>query len=221
MSDITAGDFGEDVRDWVYGQVAALFGSIPARLEPYVDAAALEAGAADRAPGRAGAPSRFFPRTRAAIAALIDAFGRQRHEQVAVDQVRLFVNAPDGVPAPPYASWYLDRRLLGPSCDWAAEQYREQALEVAADAGKPADYVGTGLEYMHFLCRHIHAARLTGDRAAFELARAAQRRFFQDHLVRWLPEFAARIRAAAPGGVYARVADLLVGFCEEEAAGLR
>ncbi len=200
---------GDDVRCWVYSQVAALFGPIPARLEPF-------AASGDPAAGRDGPPPRALPRTRAAIAALIAEFGRQPRQQIEVDRVRLFVNAPGGVPAPPYASWYLDRRLMGPSCAWVAEQYRQQGLETAADAGEPADYIGTELEYMHFLCRHVRAARLTGDPAALGPAVAAARRFFDDHLVRWLPQFAARVHAAGPGGVYARVADLLVRFCDEE-----
>lgn len=215
MTDLT----GSEVRCWVYRQVAALFGNLPEALPPLEEGHAL----GSVAEGAAGAAlPRTYHRTRDSIHRLVEAFARQPREEIQAEQVRLFVNAPGGVPAPPYASWYLDGTLLGESTLWVAQQYRGQALEVAPDAGEPADFIGTEMEYMYFLCRHARAARLTGDRAALDSLFDAEGRFFRSHLARWLRPFVQRVRAAAPDGVYARVAGLLEAFCldEEDRLGL-
>ena len=195
-----AGPVADEVRCWVYREIGALFDAVPQSLR-FVDDAEDPGG---------------YPRTREAIRGLCAAFGAHPREEIEVEHVRLFVNAPEGVPAPPYASWYLDGRLLGPAAEWAADEYRGQSLELAGDAGQPADFIGTEFEYLHFLCRHQKAARLTGDGRAFDVAVAAEARFFKDHLVRWLPAFLRDIRRSAPGGVFSRVADLLEAFCVEE-----
>lgn len=208
---------GEEVRIWVYRNVPALFGPIP-------DALPRLAGDLRTDPSRSNASSpaagAAYPETRAAIADLIAEFARHPRERMETDQVRLFVNAPGGVAAPPYATWYLDGRLSGPSLAWVIEEYQRQALELTGDAGEPADFIGAEMEYMHFLCRHAHAARLTADRSALEHTLDSSARFFREHLGRWLPLFADRIRAATAGGVYAKLADLLAAFCREEGSHL-
>lgn len=193
----------EALRAWVYREVGALFDTVPDALT--FDVA--DCGVA-------------YPRTRDAIRALVREVGRRRRIDVEAEQVRLFVNAPGGIPAPPYASYYLDGTLLGPSCAWVAQEYRRQALEVDTRAGQPADFAGTELEYLYFLCRHQIAARLTGDDAARDAAARAEARFFRTHLALWLPRFLRDVRSAAPDGVVGRVADLLEAFCREESARL-
>ena len=189
----------EQLRSWVYAEIGVLFDAIPVRLNP-----------------PPGAVPEGFPRTLDAIRALCESFPTTPREQIEVELVRLFVNAAGGVPAPPYASWYLDGQLLGRASDWAAREYRRQCLEVGEDAGHPADFIGTELEYLYFLCRHQRAAELTGDQEALELALAAQMRFHRRHLARWLPAFTRAIRGAAAGGFFSRVAAVLDAFGPEE-----
>jgi TorA maturation chaperone TorD len=195
-----AAEATDALRQWVYGQIPRLFADIPSSL-PRLDGAEPCGGT--------------HPRSREAIGRLGEDLAASAPELLGTEQVRLFVNAPGGVAAPPYASWYLDGCLLGPASRWAAEEYRGQALE-AAPEGEPPDFIATEMEYMFFLCRHAQAARLTGDRNGLEQVRRAQVRFFQAHLGRWLPLFARDLRAASPPAPFERVADLIEAFCDEE-----
>jgi len=195
-----------ELRGWVYRHLAILFDSIPEGLPPPAPAGGAAAG---------GSGMDAYPRTLAAIERLLEIFAAQTREQMQAEQTRLLLNAPGGVVAPPYASWYLDGFLLGPACDWAAEEYSLQSLE-SDPAGEPADFIAIELEYMYFLCRHERAARLTGDQAALAAAIQAQARFFFNHLIRWLPKFVERLRAGSPRGVYLALAELLEAFLVEE-----
>jgi TorA maturation chaperone TorD len=196
-----------ELRGWVYRHLAILFDSIPESLPRPAPAGGAAGG---------GSGMDAYPRTLAAIERLLEIFAAQSREQMQAEQTRLFLNAPGGVVALPYASWYLDGFLLGPACDWAAEEYSLQSLESDPAAGEPADFIAIELEYMFFLCRHERAARLTGDQAALAAATQAQARFFFDHLIRWLPKFVERLRAGSPRGVYLALAQLLEAFLVEE-----
>lgn len=193
----------EDTRSWTYRELGGLFDSVPEELsfeEP-------------------AAPA--YPRTQGALRALCRAFATVSRAALESELVRLCVNAPGGVPAPPYASYYLDGSLLGPAREWAAEQYRRQGLAAAADAGQPADFIAIEFEYLYFLGRHQRAARLTGDAAALAAAARAEADFFRQHVARWLPVFARDLAAAAEaGGVFAWAGVALGAFCAEEQARL-
>ncbi len=193
----------EDTRSWVYRELGGLFDRVPEALSFDEPEAAV------------------YARTQAALRALCQEFPLHSRAALESEQVRLCVNAPGGIPAPPYASYYLDGSLLGSSRQWVVERYRRQGLETGADAGQPADFVAIELEYLYFLCRHQRAARLTGDAPAFAAAARAEASFFRQHLSRWLPSFAASLaQATSPRSVFRLVADALTAFCAEEQARL-
>ena len=193
----------EDTRSWIYRELGGLFDRVPEEL-------------------RFDQPQSVdYPRTQQAIRALCREFPSHSHAALESELVRLCVNAPGGIPAPPYASYYLDGSLLGPSRDWVAEQYRRQGLETGADAGQPADFVAIELEYLYFLCRHQRAARLTRDEAAYAAAWEAEAEFLREHLCRWLPRFAGSLaEASPPPSVFGLVAQVLTAFCGEVQARL-
>jgi TorA maturation chaperone TorD len=188
-----------DARSWIYAHLGDLF----------ADAAAPLAAPPELDPAR--------PRTRQAIEELCLTARAADASDTAADQVRLFVNAKGGVAAPPYASWYLDGSLAGPSTGLVEEAYASQCLEADPGGGQPLDYIVTELEFLHFLCRHQRAARATGDSADLVSALDAETRFLDAHFFRWVPRFARAIRAAAPCPVFAGAAAVLEAFCEESA----
>ena len=190
----------DHLRCWIYSRLPELFVDVPRPLEP-----------------PRSATGRSHPATRDAVDALCHALAAANPAELAMEQVRLFVNAPPGVAAPPYASWYLDGTLQGPSTAMVTEAYAGQCLETVVEGGAPPDFVATELEFLHFLCRHQEAARATDDVPALAAAHDAETRFLQAHFLRWVPRFARAIHHAAPGPVYACVADLLAAFCAEEA----
>jgi TorA maturation chaperone TorD len=181
------------LRAWVYDQLAQVFdGDLDGGSAPPVPAGLDQSPVLD------------------AIAALRSGLASARAQaQAQADHVRLFLNAPGGVAAPPYASWYLDGQLMGPATTWAARAYASQGLEAEPGAREPADYIGAELEFMYFLVRHEMAARRTGDGEALRASLASQARFVREHLAHWLPAFIERIRAHQPGAVFAAAVGLL------------
>lgn len=202
------------------GSIGMTANHVGFRAHAYGELAAFLGGAPEAQPTAPPARPPAYPRTWQALCDLAAAFAASPRDTIASTYVRLFVNAPGGIPAPPYASYYLDGGLLGPSSTWVASEYARQALELAPDAGQPADFVASECEFLAFLARHQWAALAIGDEAARRMAAQAEERFFRQHLCLWLPQFARALRAAAPDGVFAHAADLLEALCLEEAERL-
>lgn len=189
-------------RAWMYDYLAHLFDGAVDQLPDPPDVTAIA------------------PHLSAAADAVRAAVAGSTYEDTQADHARLFVNAQQGVAAPPYASWYLDGHLMGPAAHWAERAYAAQGLERSLDAGEPPDYVGVELEFLHFLARHELAARRTGDDASLRLVLQSERTFVLDHAARWLPAFTARIRSAAPGPVFAAATALLVAAVHDDVTRL-
>ena len=103
---------------------------------------------------------------------------------------RLFVG-PQAVPAPPYASVYLEAepRLMGN----AAADMRAilQALGLAAPEGQPDDFIACELEAWTMLTLLLRPECGAPLRAH---AREALAWLVDEHMARWLPAFVARAR---------------------------
>lgn len=120
---------------------------------------------------------------------------------------RLFVG-PEALPAPPYASIYLDADPLhmGPSTlDMRALLH---SLGLAAPhGGQPDDFLPYELEAWHAL------TLLLDDDAARPAARDALQWLCEEHLGRWLPVFLQRARQADPPPPLSAVLDALDVWC--------
>ncbi|APD09794.1 MULTISPECIES: TorD/DmsD family molecular chaperone [Thermus] len=108
----------------------------------------------------------------------------------------LFVTHPEGLPAPPYASYALDGELFGPSYQRLLEIYREGGLEVQETWRDLPDHLAALGEAIALL----HPRRP-------DLAR----RLAQEFLRPWLKRFAPVVKAKDPTGFYAQ----LVAWLEE------
>ena len=190
------------IRVWIYSYLAQLFDGSVANFPEPPDAAECS------------------PRLATAINAMRTAVAQSSTDDMGADHARLFVNAQHGVAAPPYASWYLDRQLLGPSSQWVEQAYGEQGLERASDAGEPPDYIGAELEFLLFLARHELAARSTDDDDALRVVLDSEKKFVLSHVALWLPAFITHIRTAEPGPVFAAAGDLLWAVVQDDVSRL-
>ncbi len=136
-------------------------------------------------------------------------------EPVSVAHAKLFLG-PFEIAAAPWATFYLDpeQRLMGPATRYAAEAYAAAGLGPAEGPRDAADHVTHELEFMYYLA---FQEATTDDPAWLE----RQERFWNEHLGRWLPEFAAAIRRADAHPFYQSLADVLLAFCEREDAWLK
>ena len=116
---------------------------------------------------------------------------------------RLFIG-PDKVPAPPYASVYLD----GEGLHLGASTLEMRALlhslgRTVPHGGQPDDFLPYELEAWHGLTCLLH------DAAARPAARDALIWLCEEHLGRWLPVFLGRARQAAPPPMLGEVLNAL------------
>ncbi|WP_135255513.1 TorD/DmsD family molecular chaperone [Thermus caldilimi] len=106
----------------------------------------------------------------------------------------LFVTHPEGLPAPPYASYALDGELFGPSYHRLLEIYREGGLEVR--------------ESWRDLPDHLTAV---GEAIAFLSPKRPDlaKRLVQEFLSPWLRRFGQAVKTHDPTRFYAALVDLL------------
>ena len=136
-------------------------------------------------------------------------------EPVSVAHAKLFLG-PFEIAAAPWATFYLDpeQRLMGPATLYASEAYAAAGLGPGKGPRDAADHVTHELEFMYYLA---FQEATTDDPAWLE----RQERFWNEHLGRWLPEFAEAIRRADAHPFYQSLADVLLAFCEREDALLK
>ncbi len=118
-----------------------------------------------------------------------DLSGDMPYEELQAEYVRLFVNAPGGVPAPPYASIYVQ------GCGFMMQEGHAQAMAFYRRAGlEPAafDECGDHLRYELAFVGH-----LLDDEALPML-----NEFLDEHLLQWFPDFLLRLNAAQPCPFY-------------------
>lgn len=128
-------------------------------------------------------------------------------EALKVDFSKLFVG-PYNLFAVPYGSVYIDgeRKLLGASTLDVKKRYREAGLETAKNFKDAADHITAELEFMYYLIfKEIRSFSNSDIETAFGLIQK-QKSFLEDHLMVWVPEFAASIIEHAESPFYSNLA---------------
>ncbi|MHB8763784.1 MAG: TorD/DmsD family molecular chaperone [Deferrisomatales bacterium] len=136
------------------------------------------------------------------------------------EYTRLFLG-PFEIPAPPYASVYLEtqKTLMGASTAAVQELYRSCGLELDQEAHELPDHIAVELEFLGYLAYQEAAA--TGAGAAAEAARCREqtRAFLEGHVLKWAPDLCARVENASTNGFYGAVARSLRAYLRDVAAG--
>lgn len=136
------------------------------------------------------------------------------------ERVRMFVNAPGGIPLPPYGSWWIDGQLMGPSSIELAEFYRQEGLQSAEGSG-PVDYLPAELEFLHFLLQHQVAAFLTHQDDLVAQCANRESEFLDRFLIPWVPKLCRKGRAVTTDSYWLAVFDLLERFLGSESKRLK
>jgi DMSO reductase family type II enzyme chaperone len=123
---------------------------------------------------------------------------------------------------PPYESGYLGDALFREENVLAdvAGFYRAFGLLIGSKERERPDHVTVELEFMHVLTLKEAFALVHHGPAEVGICRRAQRRFWRDHLGRWLPSFGLLLAERAPEGFYKDVAGNLKEFAEVEGRAL-
>lgn len=115
---------------------------------------------------------------------------------------------------PPYELEYGGNEIIQQASGLAdvAGFYAAFGVEVSPDAFDRVDHVAAECEFMSVLCTKEELAIVEADAAHLDVCRNAQRTFLKDHLARWLPGFAYRVRQADPHGFYGTLAGFTATF---------
>ncbi len=94
--------------------------------------------------------------------------------------------------------------------------YNAFGMEVDPAVSERGDHISVEAEFMSALCAKEAHAIAQGDADHCEIAVKAQRDFLLDHLARWIPAFADRVRKADPRSFYGVLAEFSAAFIETE-----
>lgn len=113
--------------------------------------------------------------------------------------------------APPYESHYRnpDGLLMGVTAGDVIRFYREAGLTTDAGWRDLPDHLWAELEFMAYLAEQEAACWQRNLLPLADRWLALEERFLKEHLTRWVPAYAARVRQAEPLGFYLGVAELL------------
>ena len=111
---------------------------------------------------------------------------------LAPEYMRLFVNARGGVPAPPYASYYLTGLLAQEPTKEVLSLYAQEGL--SPKGPEPADHLSYELAFMAHLLSQGKKEVL--------------KEFLRRHFWRWFPLFKAALLAANPHPFYRSLAEI-------------
>ena len=131
------------------------------------------------------------------------------------EYLRLFSVKPAAIP---YESIYIDPEGLarGLTAAHIDGVYARAGLKLAPDIIEPPDHVAVELEFMAFLCtREVETLEAVRPEEAAR-SRDSQRVFLAKHLRRWFPEFARRVKKAAPDHLYAAVTEATFAFLHHD-----
>ncbi len=140
-------------------------------------------------------------------------------ETLHVEYTWLFVNAFPNLWTPPYESYYREGRMMGRAALDCLSIYKEDGLVLTEDGELP-DHLVTQLEYLHFLCLAEMDAVEQGDVEYRKTLRSKKRKFYEKHIIHWVPGFCGKVRSHSRVEFYRVMSRLLKNFILLENRGL-
>lgn len=139
-------------------------------------------------------------------------------KELEVEYTRLFITAYPRIPAPPYASIYLedDRLVWGNTTVKALEIYREAGLRVSDDFRDVPDHIAAELEFVSYLLSSEIKAKEKGDNERVSKMLSIQDRFLADHLLKWSVSFFDIVIEATGSTFYRESSTLARKFIKAE-----
>ena len=137
----------------------------------------------------------------------VAARGREGVEALNVEATRLF-EGPGKPVAPPYASYHLYRRLMGPPAIAAYQFYLSTGAAPESGGAIPSDHVAVELGFMAYLAERARRAFEAGDTLGARADLDASRRFIDEHLLTWLPRFFEDVVRGADSDFFTGLAEL-------------
>ena len=138
--------------------------------------------------------------------------------ELEVEYTRLFITAYPRIPAPPYASIYLedDRLVWGDSAVEALQMYKEAGLKMSDDFHDVPDHIAAELEFVSYLISSELKAKEEKDNERLLKVLSIQERFLTDHLLKWTSSFFNRVIESTRSHFYHEICVLASKLMEAE-----
>ncbi len=140
----------------------------------------------------------------------LDGDAHELSQRLAAEFTRLFRGISKGYgPPPPYESVYRgEGRVMGETTLSVLKFYNEAGMGIIDENEGPQDYIGIELKFMSLLCyREMESwrnRRMKDGERYLEL----EKRFLNEHLLQWVPDFCRRVEAESREEFFATVAML-------------
>ena len=143
-------------------------------------------------------------------------------KELEVEYTRLFITAYPKIPAPPYASIYLEDDWLvwGNTTVQALEIYREAGLKVSDDFRDVPDHIAAELEFVSYLISSQLKAEEKGNIGRHSKMSSIQERFLVDHLLKWSIFFFDKVIESTGSTFYRESSALAREFMQAEISRL-
>ncbi|MBP2019435.1 TorA maturation chaperone TorD [Symbiobacterium terraclitae] len=144
------------------------------------------------------------------------------YDELHWDYTRMFVG-PYKLPAPPWESAYRTKeRLLFQAETLAVRQaYLKYGLQAPGYPAEPDDHIGLELDFMHQTTRMALRHAECGEGEALVALLGDQLAFLEEHMLAWVPQFAADVVRSARTDFYRGMAQILNGFLAIDCALLQ
>jgi len=156
----------------------------------------------------------FLMQLKAAIEKM-DLRSEQDFEDLLWEYTRLFVG-PYKLPCPPWESVYRSGRrlMMQEACDEVNRFYDEVGLIINNPDVMP-DHIGVELNFLAVLY-----GKMDSDPERRPYYRKTAKRFLDEHLLRWIPQFTMDMEDAADSAVYKSLAEVTRKFILTESEGI-
>lgn len=151
-----------------------------------------------------------------------DVLSAKGYDRLHWDYTRLFIG-PYSLPAPPWESVYLnkDKLLFQEETHRVRLAYLKYAFLPKHYQQEADDHLGLELDFMYQLANLTMEKGAAGDQDGFKELLRDQADFLKQHLLLWVPAFAANVRASADTGFYQGMARILQGFIQIDGQALQ
>lgn len=143
--------------------------------------------------------------------------GKDFLTQVGKEYTRLFRGLEKGYgPPPPYASVYLESRLMGESTIAIKRYYHQAGFEVIDPELGPQDHLGALLRFMAMLAFQQYEALEHKDNTRAEQLANWQEDFFTNYIVSWVPDYCQKLINYCDLPFYRYIAQMTAQFMQQE-----
>lgn len=134
---------------------------------------------------------------------------------LAVEYTRLF-RGPVQAEVYPYESMHVDGEIMGQSTLDVVRRYQEAGIGVSMEFADLPDHISAELEFMGYLCLQELGTLQAGKLDEVLRFRHTQGSFLEDHLGRWVPQFAQLVLRCATTPFYLGLARVTLEFINRE-----